>query len=322
MLLHTSSDHLLAGTVIYQSNSPRAEYVLSSKLKSDNNLVYRIKIKDGTAIEKDAVAKWTNHDEGSDNKTTRERAIDREIEILAKLRQFRHSGIVQIRSMPTTSTGNTAHYWAESPLAQVGKFFITEYLPHNSLSQWSKGKPYQKDLEWVIGSFEGVLSALALAHQQGIIHLDVKPSNILFRSTDKQGRPSEPVLIDWGGARYLTDDLRGQQYSEGYSAPERKTASSPDPNMDVWALGGVLYAMLTGQAPSAKDSNLSEKINVGNSETLHGLRKLIRDMRLQKPTDRIPITDIQKRLTALKVLAKREAYAPQSPGRLKNIWAF
>lgn len=322
MSLNTSSDHLQPGTVIYQSSSPRTEYVLSTKLKSDNNLVYRIKIKDGTAAEKDAVAKWTNHNEGSDNKTTREWAIDREIEILTKLDQFHRPGIVQILSIPPNSTGNKAHYWAESHLAQVGKFFVTEYLPHNSLSHWYKKKNYQKDFVWVIGCLEVVLSALAVAHGQEIVHLDIKPSNILFRSLDKEGKPREPVLIDWGGARYLADDLKGQQYSEGYSAPERKTALSPDPKMDVWALGGILYAMLTGQTPSAADLNLSEKIQVGNSATLRGVQNLVRDMRLVEPTDRISIAEIQKRLVTLKELAKRESYVPQPTTRFKGLWAF
>jgi len=327
MPTNLSSEKLSSGTVIYRSTKPEAEYTIDSALKSKNNFVYRIKIKSGAGQEKDAVAKWTSHDVSTAQRTTREQAIDREIEILATLR---HPSIVRILSIHPNNTAIKAPYWATSHLDQVGKFFVTEYLPYNSLSDSYRKQEYQKDLVWIVKTFSAILDAVKLAHGQGIIHLDIKPGNILFRSLDAQGKPSNPVLIDWGGARYLKDNLIGQQYSEGYYAPERETSASPDPKMDVWALGGVLYAMLTGRIPDDKDLALSEKIEVRKSKILYELRDLVRKMRLVDPTVRFSISEVQESLRRLKPSAAIEQAASAPKERLldklsktlNSLWVF
>lgn len=88
---------------------------------------------------------------------------------------------------------------------------------------------------------------LAYAHAQGILHRDLKPSNVLF---DAQG---EPRLADFGLAR-LADAERLTQTGEvlgtpSYMAPEQARGLAQDERTDVYGLGGVLFAALTGQAP-------------------------------------------------------------------------
>lgn len=90
-----------------------------------------------------------------------------------------------------------------------------------------------------------VCDALDYAHSQGVIHRDVKPSNILL---DQAGRP---YLADFGLARQLNVDTRGEVFgSVHYVAPEQAISSAKTvPQSDLYAVGVILYEMLTGQVP-------------------------------------------------------------------------
>ncbi len=101
--------------------------------------------------------------------------------------------------------------------------------------------------------FRSVCSAVAYAHQKGVLHRDLKPNNILV---DGQGRPR---VIDFGIARAFDTDLATQLHTSGqgllgtlrYMAPELFDSGSaiPDVQADVYALGVVLYEILSGEYP-------------------------------------------------------------------------
>jgi eukaryotic-like serine/threonine-protein kinase len=94
-----------------------------------------------------------------------------------------------------------------------------------------------------------IADALTFAHRSGIVHRDVKPSNVLL------GEDGRARLLDFGISRPLAeaaDELTGTGMTIGtlpYMAPEQLAGQRDEPASDVFALGAVLYEMLSGQRP-------------------------------------------------------------------------
>ncbi len=97
-----------------------------------------------------------------------------------------------------------------------------------------------------------VCLALDYAHEEGIIHRDVKPANIML---DKKGRA---VLTDFGLALLTEMGTRGETFgSPNYIAPEQAISSANVvPQSDIYAVGVILYEMFTGQLPFASGDPL------------------------------------------------------------------
>jgi len=92
---------------------------------------------------------------------------------------------------------------------------------------------------------KAVAEALDYAHRKGVVHRDVKPSNILV------GRDGRVVLTDFGLALDVEQGSLGEVFgSSRYIAPEQaRRSSGAVPQSDLYSLGVVLYEMLTGSAP-------------------------------------------------------------------------
>jgi serine/threonine-protein kinase len=145
---------------------------------------------------------------------------------------------------------------------------------------------------------EQIASALNDAHQAGLVHRDVKPSNILLTHSDFA------YLIDFGIARATGETaLTSANTTIGtwaYMAPERFSTGEAAPSSDIYALACVLYQCLTGQPPFPGDT--LEQVAVGHMvappphpseerDTIPiALDQVITTGLAKQPTDRYPTT--------------------------------
>ncbi|MGH3377036.1 MAG: protein kinase domain-containing protein [Actinoallomurus sp.] len=130
-------------------------------------------------------------------------------------------------------------------------WIVMEYVPGQSLQRLIQD-------EYSISPWRAarigldVLNALDAAHQAGILHRDVKPSNILLT---EGGRA---LLTDFGIAQFQNDPAltaTGQIVgSPGYIAPERLNGKPATHVSDLWALGATLYAAVEGRMPYQRES--------------------------------------------------------------------
>jgi eukaryotic-like serine/threonine-protein kinase len=132
-------------------------------------------------------------------------------------------------------------------------YLVLEYVEGEHIDAYCD--THQLDVDARIKIFLDVLSAIAHAHSNLIVHRDLKPSNVLVR------RDGQVKLLDFGIAKLLSDDTTpapatlltieaGGALTPLFAAPEQVTAGAITTATDVYALGVLLYVLLTGQHPA------------------------------------------------------------------------
>ena len=140
-------------------------------------------------------------------------------------------------------------------------FFVMELVKGIPLTEYCD--QHRLGLPERLTLFRQICSAVQHAHQKGIIHRDLKPSNILVESHDGK---AVPKVIDFGLAK-ATSGLQLSEHSlysafgsvagtPIYMAPEQATfnALDIDTRADIYALGVILYELLTGSTPISRDT--------------------------------------------------------------------
>lgn len=126
-------------------------------------------------------------------------------------------------------------------------FLVMEYLDGVSLGRVVKQGPMPPDRALPI--LRQIAKALEAAHEKGIVHLDVKPDNVMLL---RRGRRDDAVkVVDFGVARLL-GSLRREEKVTGtpeYVAPERFVGATYDHRADIYAFGVLAYETLTGTVP-------------------------------------------------------------------------
>jgi eukaryotic-like serine/threonine-protein kinase len=144
-------------------------------------------------------------------------------------------------------------------------YVVLDYLEGASLAQHLVQGPIA--LDRALSIVRQVGSALAAAHREGIVHRDLKPQNIFLVPTEVEGSTREVAkVLDFGISKIRGSDTVKTQDSAllgtpQYMAPEQATGQHDkvDERTDLFALGAIVYEMLTGQ-PAFSGANIPEVV--------------------------------------------------------------
>src|SRR6266571_5535338 len=135
-------------------------------------------------------------------------------------------------------------------------YLVMEYVEGVRLNDWVQRAPIAPEEVARLGA------ALALAlhdlHRQDVVHLDLKPTNVLYRAS------GEAVLIDFGLAHHshypdlLAEELRFPVGNWVYMAPEQALGVRCDPRSDIFALGAILYELATARLAFGKPGTTAQ----------------------------------------------------------------
>ncbi len=183
-------------------------------------------------------------------------------------------------------------YWREPG----GAFLVMRYVSGGSLRVLLQQKGALPP-EAVARYLDQVAAALTIAHRAGVVHRDIKPDNILLDADDNT------YLADFGIAKNLAridgDDEGTLVGSPAYFAPEQIKAEAVSPQTDLYALGIVLFELLTGKPPFEGDftstqliySHLNEKLPSVTREMPHlsgDLDGVLQKATAKSPSERYP----------------------------------
>ena len=138
-------------------------------------------------------------------------------------------------------------------------YIVMEAIPGDTLLRRLDALPLPYDEVAALGG--NIATALHDLHGQHVIHLDVKPSNIMLRPS------GEAVMLDYGLARHdqlpdlMREEFRVPFGTAPYMSPEQLRGIRDDPRSDLFALGVLLYFFSTGERP------------FGEAESLGGMRR-------------------------------------------------
>ncbi|MBR0679882.1 protein kinase [Roseomonas eburnea] len=155
--------------------------------------------------------------------------------------------------MPRLSGPHVPRFVAQAGF-ETEPYIVMERIQGAPLSIRLRDLPLPAEEVASIGA--AVADALDALHHQHVVHLDVKPANILFRET------GEAVLVDFGLAHHeLLPDLMAEEFrlpygTVPYMAPEQALGIRNDPRSDLFSLGALMYQLATADLPFGEPQHL------------------------------------------------------------------
>jgi eukaryotic-like serine/threonine-protein kinase len=164
--------------------------------------------------------------------------------------QLDHPGVVPVHDFGLSASDDRAYFTMKLVRGESLSMLIAAHQRFGLA-----GRPLEK----LLGAFCRVCEAVAFAHTRGVVHCDLKPDNILI------GSYGQVYVMDWGLALVLEGGRPSDRIVEGRSvagtpafmAPEQARGDNHElgPQTDVYGLGAVLFAILTGCGPHHAETN-------------------------------------------------------------------
>lgn len=218
-----------------------------------------------------------------DNATIKNRFL-KEAKIASRLT---HPSIIAIYSIHTDENG--IYYTMPYVEGVMLKDVLEEAKSHDTFQNTKGSIPYLSRV------FLSVCEAMAYSHCKNILHRDLKPANIMI------GKYGEVLILDWGIANFINDEEKEEPFSEegseitkpgkmagtvAFMAPERAFGYKATVLSDIYALGVILYQILTLTYPFQR-RNLSH------------FKKYAKEEKLIDPIERAPERDIPPQLSEI-----------------------
>ncbi|NTU80077.1 MAG: serine/threonine protein kinase [Chloroflexales bacterium] len=238
------------------------------------------------------------------------------------LQKLDHAHILKIVPIPVGTIATDHHTYvakAEPANPQSPWYIAVEYVPGGSIEQLLKiCGPLSCD-----GAVEittQIAKALTYLHNQGVVHLDVKPANILLRRPPASLRHHVPqaVLVDFGVAWSSKRPYMSSVYgAPAYMAPERAAGAPAAPQQDIFSLGVVLYEMVTGHTPF--DQAATSQAEIAKDRRPTAMNPAVPES-LEKLILRAIATDPQQRYQSMQQLVRDLDLLPEikQPGTIKR----
>lgn len=175
------------------------------------------------------------------------------------------------------------------PVYHVGRwksgvpFYVMKLIEGRSLAELIEDSAVIGERLRLLPHVAAVADTMAYVHSRGVIHRDLKPSNVIV------GDFGETVVVDWGlakrvsvasGPAHSSDDRSdsGALTRDGavlgtpqYMAPEQASAGDADARSDVYAIGGILFHVLTGQPPRPHSGDGAVAVPIEPTPSVHEL---------------------------------------------------
>jgi len=165
----------------------------------------------------------------------------------------------EVQATATLTHPNTVQVFDYGQASDGTVFYAMEYLTGLSLEELVRARGPLPPAR-VIFVLRQLCGALAEAHAIGLIHRDVKPSNVILCS--RGGLHDVAKLLDFGLVRMQPTHASGAGLTQAgmifgtptYMSPEQAIGGGLDPRSDIYSLGALAYSLLTGQPPFVRDS--------------------------------------------------------------------
>ncbi len=184
-----------------------------------------------------------------------------------KLLSLHHPNIVQIHSFQISRPSE-----ADNPVAYI----VMDYIEGPTLADYIRETSYKREFPPatdIVHLFASIGASLDYAHHEGVIHGEIKPTNILLDTRNTTRNPmGEPVLTDIGITKLLGTSTGALNHlktdTPSYISPEQILGHPANERSDLYALGVILYELCTGELPFRGENEQDIKMQHLNTAPL------------------------------------------------------